>query len=133
MTENHTEGDSHATPAETQETKPAAALPSTEAAPVDNTPVSSTTQSDPAGDAPVATKTPAKKRSRTNETLFNMAAIEFDSDSDHADQKPAEGYSRYGSRRRTQTLRLDDELAAARAAEQTAAKQRKQAAAKAKN
>ena len=57
-------------------------------------------------------------RARARETVFNRAAVVFErDDSGDCGRPAAEGVSRYGKRRRTQTQRLDDELAAAAAAQ----------------
>ena len=51
------------------------------------------------------------------ETVFNRAAVVFEKDDSECQRPSGEGMSRYGTRRRTQTQRLDDELAAAAAAQ----------------
>ena len=69
--------------------------------------------SPPGKDSPGASHTQHRRR----ETVFNKAAVVFEDDSDDGRGACAEGVSRYGTRRRTQTQRLDDELAAAAAAQ----------------
>ena len=57
-------------------------------------------------------------RRHVRETVFNRAAVVFEKDNNEdSGRASAEGVSRYGTRRRTQTQRLDDEIAAAAAAQ----------------
>jgi len=137
---NAPEMDSNISPADALERQLVGIVPSLNTPATADSSTATTTETTPSADnntsmqdddnstSPTPQNNQAKKRTRRGETLFNMAAIEFDNDSDSGEQKPVDGYSRYGARRRTQTVRFDDEMAAARAAEQNAAKLKKQQA-----